>query len=197
MGSRPPVSSIELEDLSAESRQRNVESRRSRSQRHDEKEKELKYGAAHVIRLFVPVSLCMAMVIFTMNTIGYFSRDDGVYLIYTPFTQHTENTTELLVMSVGNALTVLAVVIVMTGILIMLYYFRFYKVIHGWLLLSSILLLSLFTTMYLQELFKNFNTTIDYITFGFFIWNFAALGILCIHWKGPLLLQQVILFTYK
>jgi presenilin 1 len=193
MGSRPPVSSIELEDISAERRQRNVESRRS--QRHDEKEKELKYGAAHVIRLFVPVSLCMAMVIFTMNTIGYFSRDDGVYLIYTPFTQHTENTTELLVMSVGNALTVLAVVVVMTGILIMLYYFRFYKVIHGWLLLSSILLLSLFTTMYLQELFKNFNTTIDYITFGFFIWNFAALGILCIHWKGPLLLQQTYLIV--
>uniref|UniRef100_A0A914Z8L1 Uncharacterized protein n=1 Tax=Panagrolaimus superbus TaxID=310955 RepID=A0A914Z8L1_9BILA len=45
-----------------------------------ENEKDLKYGAAHVIRLFAPVSLCMALVIFTMNTIGYFSRDDGVYL---------------------------------------------------------------------------------------------------------------------
>lgn len=41
---------------------------------------ELKYGASHVIHLFVPVSVCMAVVIFTMSTIGYYSRNDGVYL---------------------------------------------------------------------------------------------------------------------
>jgi len=43
-------------------------------------ERELKYGAVHVIYLFVPVSICMAMVVFTMSTIGYYSRNDGVYL---------------------------------------------------------------------------------------------------------------------
>uniref|UniRef100_A0A914PCE5 Uncharacterized protein n=1 Tax=Panagrolaimus davidi TaxID=227884 RepID=A0A914PCE5_9BILA len=69
-----------------------------------------------------------------MNTIGYFSRDDGVYLVYTPFHKQTDNTAEKIAMSLGNAFIVLAVVVVMTSVLIGLYYFRFYKVIHGWLL---------------------------------------------------------------
>lgn len=156
---------------------------------------ELKYGASHVIHLFVPVSVCMAVVIFTMSTIGYYSRNDGVYLVYTPFTKQTDSTSELLIMSIGNALTLLCVVIVMTVILILLYKFRWYKVIHGWLIVSSLMLLSMFTGMYLQELFKNYNMAVDYVTVLFIIWNYGCVGMLCIHWKGPLRLQQAYLIA--
>ncbi|KAI1716497.1 presenilin domain-containing protein [Ditylenchus destructor] len=156
-------------------------------------EMELKYGAVHIIHLFVPVSLCMAVVILTVYTVGYYRHNDGVYLIYTPFTKQTDSKSELFFMSIGNALTMLAVVVVMTLVLIVLYKFRFYKTIHGWLIVSSLMLLSLFTIMYLQELFKNFNVPLDYVTLGFFIWNYACLGMICIHWKGPLLLQQAYL----
>lgn len=48
--------------------------------------------------------------------------------VYTPFTKQTDSTSELLIMSIGNALTLLCVVIVMTVILILLYKFRWYKV---------------------------------------------------------------------
>uniref|UniRef100_A0A7E4V6U8 Presenilin n=1 Tax=Panagrellus redivivus TaxID=6233 RepID=A0A7E4V6U8_PANRE len=168
----------------------NRQNGRRQSTAEEAEETELKYGAAHVIRLFAPVSLCMAAVIFTMNTVNYYSRDDGVYLLYTPFTKKTDDTAERLAMSIGNALTVLAVVVVMTCILIALYYFRFYKVIHGWLIMSSAMLLSLFMTMYLQEVFKGMNIAVDYVSYLFFLWNFAAMGMICIHWKGPLILQQ-------
>ncbi|TKR70873.1 hypothetical protein L596_022842 [Steinernema carpocapsae] len=158
-----------------------------------EEEAELKYGAAHVIKLFLPVSVCMALVIFTMKTVGYYSQNDGQYLVYTPFTQKTDSNVTLFFQTMGNALILLCVVIVMTTLLIVLYKCRCYKVIHGWLFVSSLMMLSMFTGMYIQEVLKSFNIPMDYITYVFIVWNNAFLGMLCIHWKGPLIVQQAYL----
>nr|pir sel-12 protein - Caenorhabditis elegans [Caenorhabditis elegans]prf//2120403A membrane protein sel-12 [Caenorhabditis elegans] len=172
-----------------------ITNRNSQEDENVVEEAELKYGASHVIHLFVPVSLCMALVVFTMNTITFYSQNNGRHLLSHPFVRETDSIVEKGLMSLGNALVMLCVVVLMTVLLIVFYKYKFYKLIHGWLIVSSFLLLFLFTTIYVQEVLKSFDVSPSALLVLFGLGNYGVLGMMCIHWKGPLRLQQFYLIT--
>ena len=136
-------------------------------------EEDLKYGAHHVIMLFTPVTLCMVV---TINSVAFFTRDDGVYLVYTPFHEKSDSAATNAWQAIANAGIMLGVIAVVTISKMVAYKLQWYWVISVWYFLASQLLLFRFSYIYLTHVLKTYNLRLDFISLAIIMWNFQLIG---------------------
>jgi hypothetical protein len=93
-------------------------------------------------------------------------------------------------MALINVVIVICIVIAMTMLLVTCYKYRCYRAIHLWLLMVSFLLLFFMSSLYIDNVLQAHNLAVDWFTILMCIYNFGVMGLMAIHWKGPLLVQQ-------
>ena len=155
---------------------------------------ELRYGAHSMVKLIIPVTLCMAVVTASMLAITSFGTAQQGYLVYTPFHENgNESSGQKLGEAFVNVIIILVVVVVMTVVLVCLFKYRCYKAVTVWLVGASVLALGWFSIYYMDKVWQIYNIRMDWVTASLISWNFAVAGIFAIHWQGPLRVRQVCL----
>ncbi|TGZ69599.1 hypothetical protein CRM22_003642 [Opisthorchis felineus] len=152
----------------------------------------LVFGAKQVIRLFIPVTICMFFVVLVATTVDYYASTE-TYLIYTPFHTPDADLGTRTWQTIANTLIFMSVIIVMTCVLVLLFKYQCYRFIHSWLILTTFMLLFLISFLFFTEIIRAMGIFVDYITMAFILWNFGVVGMVVIHWRGPLILQQAYL----
>jgi len=192
---KPSSEDIETETLVSNEKdeERNLLEESSGEHLQDEEEEDLEYHADTVITILKPVAITMIFVIFavkTMSEIGGASAYNSV-IAYTE--QESDSTGTKLWKSLINALIVLAAILVTTVIFVILYKYRCLKIIYGWLITSSMIMLAAFGGGFFYLMLTAWNVPMDVITYLFLLWNFSVVGILAIFWHGATKINQAYL----
>lgn len=82
--------------------------------------------------------------------------------------------------AVINALVIVGVITLATFVLVFCYYMRWLKLMVGYLMLSSTMLLGYSGGFVVWTFFQVFHVSISWVTFGLIMWNFAIVGVISV-----------------
>ncbi|KAJ4460925.1 putative Peptidase A22A [Paratrimastix pyriformis] len=159
-------------------------------------EDDLELHAAQLSSLIIPVSITMILVIFVIRSLQ-------ISLPSSPSTGQTivnlSNTDDPIdfwgtYWPIINVLIIVVMVIVATFVFVCLYKHGCTKILWGWLGFATLALLGFFGAQVLLSLLNVYPILpIDYISFAFYVWNYSWVGVICVFWVSPLILQQIYL----
>jgi len=150
----------------------------------------LEYQADTVITILKPVAITMIFVIFAVKTMADVVSSQS-YTSVIAYQEHdSDSMGTKLWKSLINALIVLAAILITTVIFVILYKYRCLKIIYGWLITSSLIMLAVFGGGFFFLILTAWNVAMDLVTYFFLLWNFSVVGILAIFWHGATKINQ-------
>lgn len=157
-------------------------------------EESLEEHADMVLTIMKPVSITMVVVIVLVKAMSVpkLNLSPGQVLIYQERSSATDTTQQITGALITGAIVLVGVLLATTAF-ILLYKYRCLKIIYGWLLTASGLLLAMFGGGIFWTLIRSANLPFDWISFAYLLWNFAACGLVSIFWYAPPKLQQAYL----
>ena len=140
-----------------------------------------------VMSLLKPVSLTMVLVVYLISTLG---NPDEIEGGFNELMVYREEASDSVGTKAGgvllNALAMVALLFVVTTLMLLLYKYRCYRVMYGWLLFSVASLLFSFGGFVLEQLLELYAVPADQPTLMLFLYNFSVLGTILVFWDGAL-----------
>lgn len=153
----------------------------------EEEEETLEDYAEMVVTILQPVAITMLLVVWITRVLNasniIITDSEALYQVYSE--DEGDDTATKLFGSILNALIFLAIIIAVTVLFVILYKYRCLKVIYGWLITSTGMLLAVFGGYLFLLILQAENLALDMITFSILLWNFAVVGIMSIFWYAP------------
>lgn len=136
--------------------------------------------AAPVSVSMILSSLCVVFINDGWN--GKTSGGVGIPVIYEE-NAATSSDAELFSQALVNALAIVGVVIGATFLMVALYYFNCTKVLVGYLMASTALLLAMSTGLVVQTLLQVYQLPLDAISYAIIFYNFAVVGVISVFYS--------------
>ncbi|EGC35776.1 hypothetical protein DICPUDRAFT_87693 [Dictyostelium purpureum] len=150
-----------------------------------------------IINILYPVCVTMIIVVLAIRSISNFKNGSSTVTLTSSLdnsdgagSSNAGGADTMVFDSLVNSLIFLAVIILSTTIMVVLYKFKMMKALYAWLMGTSILLLGVFGGFLFLVMLAYLNLGLDYITFVIVVWNFSVGGIVCIFWYAPKIMNQ-------
>ncbi|WKX97905.1 hypothetical protein Q1695_013532 [Nippostrongylus brasiliensis] len=151
------------------------------------------YGPRDMVKVFIPVSICMLIVVVCVRNVEIFKSD---HVLPTPYVLYREvevEPTTKLWQSGLNAAFLMAIIIIVTLLIVGLFYFKCYLFLSGYIMFATFMLLTTVSAFQYYLILRELDVPVSCVTFLFVLYNMAILAMLCIFWKGPMKVQQITL----
>ncbi|ORY52407.1 Presenilin-domain-containing protein [Rhizoclosmatium globosum] len=161
---------------------------------------ELRYYLIQIYSILKPVVVCIFFAVLWMKLTNPISQvfelglGSGGANIYVGGVQGVvaggTNAQGATTSDLTTALIIISQIIVATIVIYLLFRYNCMKILYGFFGLIVLGLLGMFGYVLGTDLLSIYSVPFDWISFMFFLWNLAGVGMVSIFWKGPLLLQQ-------